>query len=122
MLFASNPNQKFCASLFEEMFDLEVENTRAPSIHQTLINEIEKLRIETFNKTIEELLEELQQKQHEVFEMYSLAHTNYSLRKYQQTLYYKNIQAINTQIKDVALWLFEGEVNDMPVNIRKHFS
>jgi hypothetical protein len=27
MLFAANPNRKFNASLFDEMFDMEVENT-----------------------------------------------------------------------------------------------
>jgi hypothetical protein len=122
MLFTANPNRKFSASLFEEMFDLEVENIRTLSINQQLIKELEKLRIETSNKTIEELLEELQQKQQEVFEMYSLAHTNYSLSKYQQTLYYKNIQTIRTEIKEVALWLFDAEVNDMPVKLRNHFS
>jgi hypothetical protein len=121
MLFAANTNRKFNASLFDEMFDMEVENTLTLSNHQELIKELEKLPIETTNKTIEGLLEELQQKQQEVFEMYSLAHTNYSFNKYQQTLYYKNIQAIRTQIKEVALWLFDDETTAMPVELRKHF-
>jgi hypothetical protein len=122
MLFAANPNRKFNASLFDEMFDMEVENTLTLSNHQELIKELEKLPIETTNKTIEGLLEELQQKQQEVFEMYSLAHTNYSFSKYQQTLYYKNIQVLRTEIKEVALWLFEDQVTAMPVTLRKHFS
>jgi hypothetical protein len=54
--------------------------------------------------------------------MYSLAHTNYSFSKYQQTLYYKNIQVLRTEIKEVALWLFEDQVTAMPVTLRKHFS
>jgi hypothetical protein len=121
MLFAANPNRKFSASLFDEMFDMEVDNTLTLSNHQELIKELEKLPIETTNKTIEGLLEELEQKQQEVFEMYSLAHTNYSFSKYQQTLYYKNIEAIRTQIKEVALWLFDGEITAMPVKLKKHF-
>jgi hypothetical protein len=122
MLFAANPNRKFNASLFDEMFDMEVENTLTLSNHQELIKELENLSIETTNKTIEVLLKELQQKQQEVFEMYSLAHTNYSFSKYQQTLYYKNIQVLRTEIKEVALWLFEDQVTAMPVTLRKHFS
>jgi hypothetical protein len=62
MLFAANPNRKFSASLFDEMFDMEVENTLTLSNHQELIKELEKLPIETTNKTIEGLLEELKQK------------------------------------------------------------
>jgi hypothetical protein len=122
MLFAANPNRKFNASLFDEMFDMEVENTLTLSNYQELIKELENLSIETTNKTIEVLLKELQQKQQEVFEMYSLAHTNYSFSKYQQTLYYKNIQVLRTEIKEVALWLFEDQVTAMPVTLRKHFS
>jgi hypothetical protein len=122
MLFAANPNRKFNASLFDEMFDMEVENTLTLSNHQELIKELDNLSIETTNKTIEVLLKELQQKQQEVFEMYSLAHTNYSFSKYQQTLYYKNIQVLRTEIKEVALWLFEDQVTAMPVTLRKHFS
>jgi hypothetical protein len=122
MLFAANPNRKFNASLFDEMFDMEVENTLTLSNHQELIKELENLSIETTNKTIEVLLKELQQKQQIVFEMYSLAHTNYSFSKYQQTLYYKNIQVLRTEIKEVALWLFEDQVAAMPITLRKHFS
>jgi hypothetical protein len=122
MLFAANPNRKFNASLFDEMFDMEVENTLTLSNYQELIKELENLSIETTNKTIEVLLKELLQKQQEVFKMYSLAHTNYSFSKYQQTLYYKNIQVLRTEIKEVALWLFEDQVTAMPVTLRKHFS
>jgi hypothetical protein len=75
MLFAANPNRKF-ASLFDEMFDMEVENTLTLSNHQELIKELEKLSIETTNKTIEVLLKNYNKKQQqELFEMYSLAHT-----------------------------------------------
>jgi len=122
MLFDANSNRKSSDSVFEEMFDMEVENTRSLSNHQQLLKELKKEKIETANKKIEALLEELQQKQQQVFEMYSLAHTNYSWSKYQQTLYYKKIQAIRTQIKEVALWLFGGQVNAMPSELQKHFT
>jgi hypothetical protein len=42
-------------------------------------------------QSIEMLLEEIEHKQTQFFEMYSLAHTNYSFTKYQLTLYYKTI-------------------------------
>jgi uncharacterized protein YfbU (UPF0304 family) len=121
MLFHANTNRKISASLFDEMFDMEVENTINLSNFQEIIKEPEKVKIETTNKTIEALLEEIQQKEQEVFEMYSLAHTNYSFRKYQQTLYYKKMQAIRTQIKEVAIWLFDNQVNAMPFELKKHF-
>jgi hypothetical protein len=41
MLFAANPNRKFSASLFDEMFDMEVDNTLTLSNHQELIKELE---------------------------------------------------------------------------------
>jgi hypothetical protein len=37
MLFAANPNRKFNAS-FDEMFDMEVENTLTLSNHQNTLN------------------------------------------------------------------------------------
>ncbi len=121
MLFHANTNRKISASLFDEMFDMEVENTINLSNFQEIIKELEKVKIETANKTIEALLEEIQQKEQEVFEMYSLAHTNYSFSKYQRTLYYKKIHAIRTQIKEVAIWLFDSQVNAMPFELKKHF-
>jgi hypothetical protein len=122
MLFSANSNRKIRASLFEEMFDMEDENTLIHQNLQAFAKEPTNLEIEISNKTIEALLEEIEHKQHEVFEMYSLAHTNYSFKKYQQTLYYKDIQELRTQVKDVALWLFEGEINTMPFMLKRHFS
>ena len=121
MLFHANTNRKYNASLFEEMFDIEVEDTINLSNFQEIIKELEKVKIETANKTIEALLEEIHQKEQEVFEMYSLAHTNYSFSKYQQTLYYKKIHAIRNQVKEVAIWLFDSQVNAMPFELKKHF-
>lgn len=118
MLFYANPNRKINASLFEEMFDQEVENIKTLSNYQEIIKELEKAKIETANKTIEALLEEIQQKEQEVFEMYSLAHTNYSIGKYQQTLYFKNLQAIKTQIKEVAVWLYNDDSSAMSKKLR----
>jgi hypothetical protein len=118
MLFNANSNRKFSASLFDEMFDMEVENTRTLSNHQQLIEELEKVKIETANKTIEELLEELLQKEQEVFEMYSFAHTNYSIIKNKQTLYFKNIQASKIQIKEVAVWLYNDDTTAMSTKLR----
>jgi hypothetical protein len=115
MLFYTNSNRKISASLFEEMFEMEDENTHIHSNLQVFAYDPINLEIETCNKTIKILLEEIEQKQQEVFEMYSLAHTNYSFNKYQQTLYYKNIQVITNQIKEVALWLFDGDISAMPV-------
>lgn len=118
MLFYANTNRKFNASLFEEMFDMEVEKTLTLSNFQEIISELEKAKIETTNKTIEALLEEIQQKEQEVFEMYSLAHTNYSICKYQQTLYFKKMQAIKTQIKEVALWLYNNDIGAMSIKLK----
>jgi hypothetical protein len=83
MLFHANTNKKISASLFDEMFDMEVKDTINLSNFEEIIKELEKVVIETANKTIEALLEEIQQKEQEVFKMYSLAHTNYSFSKYQ---------------------------------------
>lgn len=121
MLFHASPNRKISASLFEEMFEIEVANTDTLSNYQEVVAALEKLHIETANKAIEVILGELEQKQQEVFEMYSLAHTNYSFTKYQNTLYYKNIQAIRVQIKEVALWMYDGDCNAMPIQLRKQF-
>jgi hypothetical protein len=122
MLFSANSNRKISASLFDEMFDFEQENTAVSSNHQELLKELEQLKFITSNKTIEVLLEELQQNQQKVCDLYSLDHINYSFSSYQQTLHYKKIQVIRTQIKELALWLFDGQLNAMPFELRKHFS
>jgi hypothetical protein len=75
MLFAANSNRKISASLFDEMFDLEIDNTLTPSNHQELLKELELLKFETSNKTIEALLEELQQNQQKVFDLYGSGNT-----------------------------------------------
>jgi hypothetical protein len=105
MLFAANSNRKISASLSDEMFDLELDNTAVPSNHQELLKELKQLKFKTSNKTIEDLLEELQQNQQKVFDLYGADQINYSFSTYQQTSHYRNIQLLRDEIKQVALWL-----------------
>jgi hypothetical protein len=105
MLFAANSNRKISASLFDEMFDLELDNTLTPSNHQELLKELEQLKFETSNKTIVAVLEELQQNQQKVFDLYGADHINYSFSSTNNTLHYKNIQLVRNEIKQVAIWL-----------------
>jgi hypothetical protein len=69
------------------MFDMEVDNTLTLSNHQELIKELEKL-LKLPTKTNRRTPGRTKQN-NASNEMYSLAHTNYSFSKYQQTLYYK---------------------------------
>jgi hypothetical protein len=121
MLFAANSNRKISASLFDEMFDLELGNTAAPSNHQELLKELEQLQFETSNKTIEALLEDLQQNQQKVFDLYRADQSNYSFSVYQQTAHYKNIQLLKDEIKQVALWLYDNDITAMPLELRQYF-
>jgi hypothetical protein len=121
MLFAANSNRKISASLFDEMFDLDLDNTLTPSNHQELLKELELLKFETSNITIEALLEELQQNQQKVFDLYGADHINYSLSAYQQTTHYKNIQLVRNEIKQVAIWLYDNDITSMPLELRKYF-
>lgn len=121
MLFSANSNRKISASLFDEMFDFEQENTAVHSNHQELLKELEQLKFETFNKTIEILLEELQQNQQKVYDLYSLDHINYSFSSYQQTLHYKNVQLLRNEMKQLAFWLYDYDITTMPLELRKHF-
>jgi hypothetical protein len=121
MLFAANSNRKISASLFDEMFDLELDNTLTPSNHQELHQELEQLKFETTNKTIEDVLEELQQNQQKVFDLYGADHINYSFSTYQQISHYKNIQLLRTEIKQVAIWLYDNDITTMPLKFRQYF-
>ena len=121
MLFAANSNRKISASLLEEMFDLEIETKLAPSNHQELLKELEQLKIETTNKTFEVLLEELQQNQQKVFNLYCLDHINYTFSENHQTLHYKNVQLLRNKVKQVAIWLYHGDINTMPLKLRQYF-
>lgn len=121
MLFAANSNRKISTSLFDEMFDLEIDSTLTPSSHQELLKELEQLKFETSNKTIEALLEELQQNQQKVFGLYGADHINYSFSTYQQTSHYKNIQLLRNEIKQVAIWLYDNDITTMPLELRQYF-
>jgi hypothetical protein len=121
MLFAAKSNRKISASLFDEMFDLEIENTAITSNHQELLKELEQLKFKTSNKTIEDLLEELQQNQQKVFDLYGADHTNYSFSTYQQTSHCKNIQLLRNEIKQVAIWLYDNDITAMPLELRQYF-
>jgi 23S rRNA maturation-related 3'-5' exoribonuclease YhaM len=121
MLFAANSNRKISASLFDEMFDLELENTAVPSNHKELLKELEQLKFETSNKTIEALLKEIQQNQQKVFDLYRADQINYSFSTYQQTLHYKNIQLLRNEIKQVAIWLHDNDITTMPLELRQYF-
>jgi hypothetical protein len=121
MLFAANSNRKISASLFDEMFDLEIDNTLTPSNNQELLKELEQLQFETSNKTIEALLEDLQQNQQKVFDLYRADQSNYSFSVYQQTAHYKNIQLLKDEIKQVALWLYDNDITAMPLELRQYF-
>jgi hypothetical protein len=121
MLFESNSNRKISASLFDEMFDIEIVNTQALSNRQEILKELEELKFETSNKTIEALLQELQQNQQKVFDLYSADNINYSFPVYQQTSHYKNIQLLRDEIKQVAIWLYDNDITTMPLELRKYF-
>jgi hypothetical protein len=121
MLFAANSNRKISASLFDEMFDLELDNTLTPSNNQELLKELEQLQFETSNKTIEALLQDLQQNQQKAFDLYSADNINYSFSIYQQTAHYKNIQLLKDEIKQVALWLYDNDITAMPLELRQYF-
>lgn len=121
MLFAANSDRKISTSLFDEMFDLKLDNTLTPSNHNELLKKLEQLKFETSNKTIDALLEELHHNRQKVFDLYCLDHINYSFSVFQQTLHYKNIQLFRTEIKQVALWLYNYDRTTMPLELRKHF-
>lgn len=121
MLFAANSNRKISASLFDEIFNHEPEDTAAPLNQQELLKELEQLKFDSSNKTIEALLEELQQNQQKIFDLYSANHTNYYFSTYQQTVHYKNIQLLRNEIKQVAVWLYDNNVSTMPAALRQHF-
>jgi len=121
MLFASNSNRKISTSLLDEIFGIEEEDTLVTSKHHELFQELEQLKIENSNKTIELLLEELQQNQQKGFDLYSLANHNYSLSDYQQTDHYQNIKLFRNEIKQVAIWLYDKDSSAMPSEVLKHF-
>lgn len=121
MLFAANSNRKISASLFDEIFDHEPEDTAAPSKQQQLLKELEQLKFDRSNKTIEALLEELQQNQQKVFDLYGANQINYSFSTYKQTVHYKNIQLLRNEIKQVAVWLYDNDISTMPAALRQYF-
>ena len=120
MLFAANSNRNLSTSLLNEMFDIEEETLEPLNLHEVL-QELEQLKIETPNKTIELLLEELQQNQQKGFDLYSQANTNYSFSIYQETEHYQNVQSFRNEIKQVAIWLYDNDSTTMPLELRKHF-
>jgi hypothetical protein len=73
MLFAANPNRKFSASLFDEMFDMKyIPHTLKPSgTHQGTRATDWNYQQKNNRRTPEELLNKTTNKK--LFEMYSLA-------------------------------------------------
>lgn len=91
MSVKSNHNPKFIEISYEEIYEDFITKDFSYWNAKTVTKELNNLNIETANKTITDVLKETYLKVQEIFDMYGLAHTNFSLDRWQKTQYYYNL-------------------------------
>jgi hypothetical protein len=118
MSVKSNHNPKFIEISYEEIYEDFKPKDFSYWNAKTVVKELNNLNIDTANKTITEVLKETYLKEQDIFDIYGLAHTNFSLDRFHKTLYYYNLQGIKSHLKEVALWLYDGKVMNIPPDLK----
>ena len=114
---SNNHNSEIFEISYEEIFEDFIYKDSSYWNAKTVTKELNSLNIETANKTISEVLKETYLKEQEIFDMYGLAHTNFSLNRFHKTQYYYNLKCIKTHLKQVALWLYDGKLMNIPLDL-----
>jgi hypothetical protein len=124
MLFGAYPNRKMSQSFMDEIFGIEdedeVKEELTPhSSYLEVIKELEKLSIDVKQCTIVEILHILDVKLREVYVKCKSADSNYPYRRYEITPQNQKLHLIRTHIREAAIWMYDGQRHDMPVELRK---
>lgn len=122
MLFGAYTNRRMSHSLMDEIFAIEEEVKEELTLHssyQEVIKELEKLSIYVKQCTIVEILHILDVKLQEVYVKCKSADSNCPYRRYEITPQNQNLHLIRTNIRETAIWIYDGQRQDIPIELRK---
>lgn len=91
------------------------------SPHSKILEELKKLGVETTNKTIEELISNISLMLSKELDSKLDNLEGYTMKEFKETEFYKICLVLLNHLKELAYYLYDFKIEEMPPSIRKFY-